>query len=83
MRTQIGFKVTDNKLMVIEESTNETISLEDHQKIEHLLIIAKEIATRMEKQAASIARNRLFFDMSGKDLPEQLNKIYTKFYEPI
>ena len=86
MRTPIGFKVTDNKLAVIDEQEqkfNDVINEIDLERIRETLKIANEISKLMYKQATSIAKNRKFSITSGLNLPEYLDKLYIKHYEPL
>lgn len=85
---QIGFKITDNKLAVIEPTLNEhleqgNINEKEMKRVQALIELAELIDKFMRKQASSIAVNYTFSEMSGKDLTEKLNKFYTKYYETI
>lgn len=86
MRTPIGFKVTDNKLAVVNEQEHqitEVMNEIDLERIREVLKIANEISRLMYKQATSLAKNSKFSITSGTHLPEYLDKIYTKHFEPL
>lgn len=85
---QIGFKITDNKLAVVEHTLNDhleqgNINEKEMQRVKALLELAELIDKAMRKQANSIAVNYKFSEMSGKDLIVKMDKFYTKHYETI
>jgi hypothetical protein len=80
-RNPIGFKVTDNKLMVIE-ANNEESEIDPlilHNKA--ILKMAIEIHNMMEKRAKMFINDQPFFDIEGKKIVPLLNKLYVKWYE--
>ncbi|MGE4345920.1 MAG: hypothetical protein AB7D46_00755 [Flavobacteriaceae bacterium] len=86
MRTPIGFKVTDNKLAVVNEQEHqikEVMNEIDLERLEAVLRIANEIGMSMLKQSKSIARGDSFVEISGRKLLKTLDKIYIKHFEPV
>lgn len=85
---QIGFKITDNKLAVIEPPKSkrvqeEVVNAAEMERVKALLELAELIDKHMRRQATSIAVNYTFSEMSGKELYQKMDKFYTKYYETI
>lgn len=80
-RTPIGFKASINS----NESTVQTLELPqvDVERLNVLMKIAVKIDSQMQSFSKSVIKNQAFYDHFNKDIEQDLNKIYTKFYEPI
>lgn len=80
-RNPIGFKVTDNKLMVVEENQPE-LELEAITPHDEAIIkIATFIHTRMQRRANMFMHASPFFDIEGDEIIPMLNKVYIRYYE--
>lgn len=80
-KNPIGFKVTDNKLMVIEEnSPNKDINPLTPQE-EAIFKIASAIHELMKKRSGMFINDEPFFDIEGKKIIPLLNKVYVRYYE--
>ena len=85
-RQPIGFKVTDNKLSVIEiepEVYDDCIDSEQVRKFEILLKIANFIDAKMQDLAKSMAKNDSFSKHTASEINNKLDKIYIKYYEKV
>lgn len=80
-RNPIGFKVTDNKLMVIEENKPELEIEAITPHDEAIFKIALSIHKMMEKRATMFVNSDPFFDIEGDKIIPLLNKVYIRYYE--
>ena len=77
-RKPIGFKVTDNKLMILENQ-KEIIPVTSND--EAIFSIAFFIHELMLKRSNMFINTEPFFDIEGNQISEKLNKIYIRYYE--
>lgn len=80
-RNPIGFKVTDNKLMVFEENKPELEITPLTPNDEAILKMIVYFHQLMQKRATMFYNDRPFFDIEGEKIVPMLNKVYTKYYE--
>tara|TARA_R110000823_G_scaffold309594_1_gene433947 strand:+ start:12272 stop:12526 length:255 start_codon:yes stop_codon:yes gene_type:complete len=80
-RNPIGFKVTDNKLVVMDHM--EPPLPEELENLKLLLRIAHDIDREMRALAGCMVRHEPFSSQKGKRILEQLDKLYIKHYEPL
>lgn len=80
-RNPIGFKVTDNKLMVIEENKPELEVDEGTAQGDAIFKIALSIHKMMEQRSTMFVNNEPFFDIEGDKIIPLLNKVYIRYYE--
>lgn len=76
MRTPIGFKQSGSTNTLTTQATQIKMSQALH-------CIAVAIDKQMRNQAQGGAKNLPFSKFNGKDLLKQLDKLYTKLYEPL
>lgn len=80
-RNPIGFKVTDNKLMVVEENKSESEIDPMTPRDEAIFKIALSIHKMMEQRSTMFMHSEPFFDIEGKKIIPLLNKVYIRYYE--
>ncbi|HHT9079592.1 TPA: hypothetical protein ACT5CJ_002380 [Flavobacterium psychrophilum] len=80
-RNPIGFKVTDNKLMVLDNNQTDCEINPITPKDQALIEIAVFIHNLMEKRSTMFVNNKPFFDIEGEKITERLNKFYIRYYE--
>ncbi len=80
-RNPIGYKVTNNKLMVIEDN-KEDLNLDAlTPRDEAIFKIALFIDKIMEQRSKMFVNSEPFFNIEGEKIIPMLNKIYVRYYE--
>lgn len=80
-RNPIGFKVTDNKLAVIDANAPDldldAITPQNEAIVKMVIAIHK----MMQQRATMLVNSDPFFDIEGNKIIPLLNKVYTRYYE--
>jgi hypothetical protein len=80
-KSQIGFKVTDNKLMVLEDANQSKILDQLGGQDEAIFSLAIFIHELMLRRSKMLVNNEPFFEIEGKKIEDRLNKMYIRYYE--
>ncbi len=75
--TKIGFKPTQE---VKDTLTRNNVQIE---KLDVLIKIASKIDAEMQEMATGFVKHETFSKFNAKTINDYLDKIYTKYYEPI
>jgi hypothetical protein len=82
-RNPIGFKVTDNKLMVIDQQNTKIDINPFTAQDEALLKMVVFIHNLMKKRASMFVNKEPFCKTEKEKIEDFLNKVYIKYYEHI
>ena len=80
-RNPIGFKVSDNKLMIFDEKIIEQDVNQITPFDEAIFKIAISIHKMMEQRSKMFVNSDPFCDIEGKNIIPLLNKVYIRYYE--
>lgn len=82
-RNPIGFKVTDNKLMVLEPDKTDVEITPLTPQDEAIFKVAVFIDSLMKKRASMFVNKEPFCKTEKNSIEDFLNKVYIKYYEHI